>query len=221
MALLKYCVSLCLLFFTCSATAQKEPGTEINPWLNYPAAMRFHIGATWSSDFAPPGLTPYRIIPAYGASFQWMNKQYNTQEIGLNSFRYERLSPGSNWSVSLRYEYIMNFLKHTSSRWIPSMGAGLIPFAYRYHLITVVSTQFPLRTFELGTHVFISPHLTYHCSKKVFFQLSLPLSFMRMGTKRVRNINPSLPADAQNYTIADFDISLAETSIILSVGVKF
>ena len=150
-----------------------------------------------------------------------MNKQHHTQEIGLNSFKYERLSPGSIWSVSLRYEYIMNFRKHTSSRWIPSMGAGLIPFAYRYHLITVVSTQFPLRTFELGTHVFISPHLTYHCNKKVLLRLSLPLSFMRMGTERVRYINPSLPADAQNYTIADFDISLTETCIILSAGIKF
>ncbi len=218
MSVLKYFSCSWLIFYAISAVAQEE-SRSINPWLDYSRSVRLHIGRQLIHDQFSLDYIGYSTIA--GASFQWRNKKYHFYEIGLNGINSNCEFPGKSRSVSLRFEFIVNFLKLRPTRWVPALGVGAIPFVNWYSYVSDVSTEFPWHQLDIGTRFFFSPRITYHYNKKLYFGLSAPFSLMKIGVETTQVKNPGLPIEQQKYTIINFDLNMGGSGISLYAGWKF
>ncbi|HET6224828.1 MAG TPA: hypothetical protein VFF27_01020 [Bacteroidia bacterium] len=176
--------------------------------------------------------TPYAIPAFRGAifnnyvqwlhptfAFDWQSKRKNTHEIELidlivgrsniNYFNYST-SSGSQTvsdktrqtSISLRYEYMINFCTNKESRWVPSLGFSFNPYYRSFNSIVSdpLTTHSNLQT--AGIRLSFNPKITYYFSKHFFVTAGIGLTMLdysfsnyttgpanQIGQQRVRTLH--------------------------------
>lgn len=168
-------------------------------------------------------------------AFQWKTKKNNFKEIQLvdytllkigNSIGMQNNTPNQvsslfrtkSTSLALLLEYIYVFNKEKDSKFIPAMGFGVSPYFKQLDSKSLLSTSFNTMNRSFGVKVDIIPRLTYHVNSKLYFDLNLPLNFMRIGLQSSKYDNPVLPIAQRNITQFDFKTC---TSVGLNFGLGF
>lgn len=186
----------------------------INPNLNYHKSVKLYLGIERRPDFIQTNDNFFQL--AFNPTFQWRNKRANFHEIGLNNLTITRASV----LISLRYEFILNFMKHQQGNWVPGLGFGAIPYFQEQKYVPVITNDYPNTHLNAGSIFFLSPRLTYYFSKRFYTDFTASLNLFRIGWAYQNIKNPNLEPNAQKYAILDID-ALYGSALRFSIGWKF
>jgi len=172
-------------------------------------------------------------------AFQIKNKRNNIHEIELtdlsvarntfkNSLSYNPTQPlallnGSKVTathISLRYEYIRTFSKKINSRFMPSLGFGILPYYQRNSYKPALSTDYIAKRTVLGAKGFLIPRVCYNVSKRLFVDLNIPMCFVDVNAKIDNLNNPNLPVSEQSNTITNAEMLPDFFSLRLGLGLR-
>ncbi len=174
-------------------------------------------------------------------AYSWKGKNQNFNELELSALslfkkvdnsEYNRLKDsqafahvysGTNIissSISLRYEYIINFFKNSDCKIAPSLGLAINPYFDLLKFKPHTTLYFPTTTTTIGTKGFIIPRLIYYYSSKVFFDMNIPLEIFEAKTNFYNVRNPALPVTSQRFSNSDFNLFPNQFSLRLGIGVK-
>jgi len=176
------------------------------------------------------------IYPSIAVNYK--NKKKNQHEIELNKVNIsstdlyiENLNAGSNiyfrsqqlttTQIHLRYEYILSFIKRRSVIFEHSVGFGELTYYERVKATPYESSNFPTSATYFGTRFTITPRVSINISKRVFADANIPFCILDAGIAKQHIANPTLPVQAQNYSIADVDVFPKYYSFRLGAGLRF
>lgn len=150
--------------------------------------------------------------PTY--SFDWQSKRKNTHEIELIDFVLNRsdsrqyMFDSIRWqytrtddrfyetSISLRYEYKINFCTNKESRWVPSIGFSFNPYYQLTHTSGQASAPYQTGVQTWGIRAAFNPSITYFISKRLYVNAGLSLTMADFS--RTTYNNPTLLAPIGN-----------------------
>jgi len=235
----KYISVIVLLLFIKSGWTQ-------NTNLDYKYAIKFYNLATYE-DYGKSGsdTNPYpfrytstrlRILhPTF--AFQWKTNKNNFHEVELTSFMLgitgkdsenDTTSSGQSingnelitTSISVRYEFILNFSKLKNTKLVPSLGFGINPYYGQFSYLPGIQTEFHTSEKYFGAKVFVTPRITYYLSSKVFFDLNIPLCFFDTYFQSYKDENPELSLKERTTNTFSFDAFPKIFSVRVGVGLK-
>jgi hypothetical protein len=171
-------------------------------------------------------------------AFQWKTKKNNCHEIELTSLNLDKAemevveydSTGTGHaisgadiitsSVSIRYEFIMNFNASGENKLVPSVGFAGNPY-YR-QIIDEPKVSDLYRTSEkfIGARAFVIPRLIYYFSSEFFIDLDIPICFFDLYLQSEKDQDPRLPAEDQTANTVNFDLFPVFFSGRIGVGLK-
>lgn len=122
--------------------------------------------------------------------------------------------------IAVRYEFIIPFVKRNGARVIPSLGFGAMPWFSTYKFAPYTTADYPLTTSAIGVRYFVTPRVQVALSKRLFLDANIPICVANMGTTKQNIQNPSLPVNAQKYSVFDFDLMPKYHTARLGFGVK-
>lgn len=177
------------------------------------------------------------IQPAAAVSKQTKRGNYHQLELSTLSFKVWEHSgetgynPSTGYTyrtqykvktadVAIRYEFIIPFVKRNDARVIPSLGFGAMPWYSSYKFAPYTTADYPLTTSAIGLRYFVTPRVQVALSKRVFLDANIPICVMNMGTTKQNIQNPTLPVNAQKYSVFDFDVMPKYHTARLGLGVK-
>lgn len=161
-------------------------GISQNEYLNYKYSIATNAHFTHRYNSNPflfnPVLPP---LPRITASLFIMDGSLNQHELSIERFRFSARPDqfgknmtrfNRNANVTVGYKYHFNFIKKKNSRWIPSVGIG-VHLAYGgSHSQSLSNWRDADQTTSIGLEHYIQPALTFHASKRLFVNLSLPFN---------------------------------------------
>lgn len=181
--------------------------------------------------------TKEHLYPSVALSYR--NKRKNLHEVELNRANItntdtyiETINSAGNKTyipsqkltttqLRLRYEYILSFFKKQSTILEPSIGFGALAYYERINATPYQSTDYPTRNTYIGTRFTLTPRLCINITKKLFADINIPFCVVDAGTVKQHIANPSLPVQAQNYSIGDVDVFPKYYSFRLGAGLRF
>lgn len=218
---MKRSLIIIVVLFTNSSFGQDadsyEQKKDVNPYLNYKYGAKLYSGLNIRDNHPKSYALNFSLSP----TFQWKNKRNNFQEIGINDIILRRSQYNRSFNLSVRYEYIINFMKHRKSRFVPSIGMGIMPYISTFRNNPYSSNHYGSSGYSIGANLFAAPHLTYYFSKKFFVDVSIPIHFMGNYYTSYNDNNPSLTSYEQRYSTLNYEFNPEGTGIRLGIGVKF
>lgn len=212
-----------------------------DPSPGYKAAVKLYNISTLQvvrhgAYFGTNNTPSYDLEVMHGApAVQWQGRQRHFHEAELTRLlvnrsyqTYDVSTPGGGWErsgtrnvthIALRYEYIVTFGKKESRKLVPSLGLGLAPSFFRQSFEPGSVTLFNTSTTHLGLDGQVIPRLNYHLNSRIYLDLNIPVSAIRLGTTTSTNRNPVIPARQQK--ISNVDLSLAPSHYSVRFGVGF
>lgn len=174
------------------------------------------------------------VQPSVAVSFRNKSLNYHELELSRVSVRSTAVNPTIQTSqvslpqgyrlntthIAMRYEYIMPFIKGKQALFVPAVGAAVMPYYYRYALKPYSPADVPVTSGTLGAQTFIVPRLQVNVSKRIFIDANIPVCITDFGTKRNKIQDPTLPVNAQQYSIADVQFLPKVYSARLGVGIQ-
>ncbi len=218
---MKRFLSILVAFTATHAVAQEQDLSnklKINTYLERKYSVQLFTGLNLERGGNTIG--NYNINFLLSPTFQWSNKKYNHHEIGLNDLIVRSSITFTSLELSLRYEYLINFMKHKDSRLIPSLGIGATPYYNYSKTYPQVSAEFPKIYNSVGSRFFVAPRITYHFSKRLYANFSTPISFLDLSFTHQNIKDPAFPPASQRYSIMSFESNLSGTGIRLGIGFK-
>ena len=172
-------------------------------------------------------------------AFQIKNKRNNIHEIELTDLSVARVSnkhllsyrpdlepfavggySTTSTNVALRYEYIRTFSRKINSRFMPSLGFGILPYYQRDSYKPILSTDYIAKRTVLGAKGFLIPRVCYNVSKRLFVDLNIPMCFVDVNAKINKLNNPNLPFSEQRNTITNAEMFPDFFSLRLGLGLR-
>lgn len=135
---------------------------------------------------------PRQPLSGLTASFFMMDGKRNQHEFSLEklNFATNSLFRGAGLSylskttdISLGYKYHFNFVKNKNSRWIPSVGLGAHLSYYGTNNRSNNSDYHSTKSSYVGLEYYVQPALTFHASKRIYLNLSLPINLISTGVE--------------------------------------
>lgn len=174
------------------------------------------------------------IQPSLAVSFGNKNHNYHELELSRISVRSTSVNPMLQTSqanlplgyrlntthIAMRYEFIIPFIKRKEALFVPAVGAAVMPYYSRYSLQPYSTADVPVTSSTLGAQTFIIPRLQVNLSKRVFIDANVPVCITDFGAKRNHIQDPTLPVNAQQYTIADVQFLPGVYTARLGLGIK-
>lgn len=218
-----------LTFSALLVTVVVFTGTSQNEYLNYrysvSANALFSHNYTQLSGIYEKGSS----LSGITTSFFMMTENKNQHEISLerltigsSDYYYDNNALQSNnaFDVSLGYKYHFNFMKRTTSRWIPSVGIGAHAFFRRMNFSTADSLAFPIKYRGGGLQFYVQPAITYHINQRVYLNLSIPVNVVTTELRSDYIGNPEVPEEQRNITVLNSN-GFPQFQGKLGVGIKF
>lgn len=213
--------SLLIAFIAISsfATFAQDSSSFINPHLNYRFGLKLYNGLTLEEggDILGNKHLNYIISP----TFQWKNKRNNFQEIGLNDFSTHSSAyfNSKDFNISLRYEYLINFLKFRNTRWVPALGIGATPY-YTYAKLPSTIPENNETYKEWGAGFFVAPHITYYLGKRWFIDLNIPINLASVSVNQINKKDVTVSQKPSKYSTQSFEATTSGSGIRLGIGIK-
>ncbi len=173
-------------------------------------------------------------------AFGWKAKNQNSNEVELTGLLVKKNSSNSSAnttssnlppntvsgadvfssSISLRYEYIINFFKKSDCSLAPSLGCAINPYFDQTKQKPHTTQSFPSSYATIGAKGFIIPRLTYYYTSKCFFDLNIPIAFFDAQNKYSTVRNPGIRVANQRISEGNFDVFPKQFYLRLGVGIK-
>lgn len=122
--------------------------------------------------------------------------------------------------IAARYEFILPLIKKRNARFVPAAGLAVMPYYSRNRLTPYSNANVPITMSALGAKTFLIPHLQVNLSKRIFIDANIPICLTDFSTVRQDIKDPTLPVNAQKYTIVDVRFLPKFYTARLGVGVK-
>jgi hypothetical protein len=172
-------------------------------------------------------------------AFQWMNLRKNLHEIELTGLKWDKhgtkteiLNDTTHFGqitsitdvrttlISLRYEYILNFIKRKDKKFVPSIGFGFNPYYEQNNYSPGVYSLFPVSEKYIGLRAFVTPRLTCYLSSKFFMDVNIPICIIAAYYLIDKEDNPNKPLNSRTQNIFDFREMPKMLSGRIGVGMK-
>jgi hypothetical protein len=172
-------------------------------------------------------------------AFQWKSNKNNFHEIELTSLMLGKIGTkteimndttnigqtisGGNLTttaISLRYEYILNFNKSKDSKLVPSIGFGINPYYRQNNNSPKTSSSFPSTDISTGMKAFITPHITYFLTSKLFIDINIPLCFIDSFYFAGKDYNPTFSNLERTTNASNFSLFPKVYSGRIGIGIK-
>lgn len=171
-------------------------------------------------------------------AFQWKTKKNNFHEVELTNLSldkaemdvvlYDSTGTGQSisgaeivtTSVSIRYEFILNFNGSGGNKFVPSLGFAGNPYYRQINNIPKVSDSYRTSDKFLGARAFVIPRISYYFSSKFFVELNIPICFFDLYFQSEKDQDPRLSVKDQTTSTANFDLFPVFFSGRVGVGVK-
>lgn len=239
---MKIIPAILLAIYSFGACAQTEK-TETNPAAqNYKYAIKAYASGLltpYNNDgynWRPLAESYDYVHPSVSVMIQTKRGNYHELELSEIDFKHTDISQRfkqpnggylyqtryklSDTRIALRYEYIINLIKRSNARLVPSVSWAAMPYFNKFAQRPYSSVDYPITTTVLGVKSFITPRLQMNISKRVFADVNVPICLIDMGTQRQNIENPTLPARAQKYGIVDFQMMPRYFTARLGLGLK-
>jgi hypothetical protein len=172
-------------------------------------------------------------------ALQWKTKKNNFHEIEVVDLRSEQqksvseirndslhgimtvsASTLTETTIALRYEYTFVFNKKKDKKFVPSLGIAGSPYFKSYKSIPELSSSFSVAEKHIGLRMFVTPRVTYYFSKRIFFDVNIPICISQTEYNKQSSDDPAIPS-AQRTT-SSFDANLAPKlfSVRFGIGIK-
>jgi hypothetical protein len=167
------------------------------------------------------------LIPAY----MWQTKGGNFSELSipmwraqnskttvvdtLNSASFGRVS---DLAIGVQYTYGFRFLKNKSTKLLPILGFGLMPYAQRTSYRPELSTYFPSRNFEAGLQGTLNPHVIWQTNSRLFLDLGVTLNIFKMSFNSELNNFPNVPI--KEVSSFNWDMFAGAKGVQVGAGIK-
>jgi len=157
-------------------------------------------------------------------AFQWKTKKNNLHEIELTNFSLDKVETGKEnksdtsgingsisgaeiitTSVSMRYEFILNFKEFGRNKLVPSLGFAGNPYFRQIIDNPKVSDSYRTSENYIGARAFVIPRLSYYFSSKFFIDLNIPICFFDLYFQSERDQDPTLTLEKQTVNTVNFD----------------
>lgn len=174
------------------------------------------------------------IVPSVAVTFR--NKSHNYHEVELSRIIVRSTSVNqaiqtsqtnlpqgymlNTMNIAMRYEFTMPFIKHKQSLFVPAVGVAVMPYYSRYSLRPYSTADIPVTSATLAVQTFIVPRLQVNVSKRIFIDANIPVCITDIGTKRNNIQDPTLPVNAQRYSIADVQLLPGIYTARLGCGIR-
>ncbi|MBZ0097763.1 MAG: hypothetical protein K8F30_01685 [Taibaiella sp.] len=122
--------------------------------------------------------------------------------------------------IAARYEFILPLIKKRNALFVPAAGLAVMPYYSRNRMTPYSTANVPITMSALGAKTFIVPHLQVNLSKRIFIDANIPICLTDFSRVRQDIKNPTLPVNAQKYTIADVRFLPKFYTARLGIGVK-
>lgn len=102
-----------------------------------------------------------------------------------------------------RFEWSFPMYKNEESTLKSYIGISTDPSLFFQKIVPFTSAAFVTHVGQLSNTFILIPRLTYSCSKRLFIDVNIPISFLELATKYRFENNPSLPTfarDTFNFT---------------------
>jgi hypothetical protein len=188
---------LLLMLPACLAAQEAEKPLKLknNPNLGYKYAVKISNITTITQNEVLYSDSIYHREGSYtnyahaAPAIQVSTRKNNFHEIELTDFTISRKEDlrsvqGINWvtsgesskitSIALRYEYILNFSKRRSSRWVPALGFAASPYYLRFRIDPFTTNIYPTMDNFIGMRMFVIPRLSIHLNKRIFLDFNVP-----------------------------------------------
>lgn len=238
----KLIIILIVLFTTTISFAQQKTK---NP-ASY--SIKLYNLSVWDkSTFANPSRThsryPYTFSNRENTSFlhpsfalQWSRKKI--QEIELSFLEINKRNTSkttvydsmnnvvliaynvqNNTNITVRYEYIWQFLKNTHTI-NPSIGFAASPYYQRERIIAYSSNVFSEQMTAVGVRMFVTPRAQWNITRRSFMDVNVPICISDFRATMYKIDNPLLARDERNYAVSDFNTLPKYYSFRIGVGIK-
>lgn len=170
-------------------------------------------------------------------AFQWQSKKNNFHEIELTSFMLGKIGTTTDTittniaqtisggdltitSISLRYEYILNFNKSKDSKFFPSIGFGINPYYRQINNSPKTSSSFHTSDINIGMRAFVIPRISYFLTSKLFFDVNIPLCFFDTSYYAGKEDNPAFSLLERTTNTYKFSLFSKVFSGRIGIGIK-
>lgn len=171
-------------------------------------------------------------------AFQWRTDKNNFHEIELTNLSldkaemdvvlYDSTGTGQSisgaeivtTSVSVRYEFILNFNGSGGNKFVPSVGFAGNPYYRQINNMPRVSDSYRTSEKFIGARAFVIPRISYYFSSKFFVELNIPICFFDLYFQSEKDQDPRLPIEDQTTSTANFELFPVFFSGRVGVGVK-
>lgn len=143
------------------------------------------------------------------------NKLYDTN--GVVQSLYNVVQKSS--SISLRYEYQLNFNK--DHRLVPGLGFGINPYFFRETSVPQTDNLYATSSTVFGTNFLITPRVTYFLNSRIYFDLNIPFSLINLQYSNQFFDNPILPDFQRRRATVDFEELQKKYYLRIGIGFKF
>jgi len=219
-----------------------------NKNLDYKRAIKFYNLSTYQKTKSNSSDSVF-TYNSYSSNFQilhptiafgWKAKNQNSHELELTGLIVKRNNSNStvstnsdnlppstisgadvfSSSISLRYEYIINFFKKSDCILAPSLGCAINPYFDQTKQKPHTTQAFPSSYVTFGAKGFIIPRLTYYYNSKCFFDFNIPIALFDAQNKFSTVRNPGIPVANQRISDGNFDVLPKQFYLRLGVGIK-
>lgn len=213
-----------------------------NPNLDFKYAIKVYNLTTYEErsnalNFSTQSSKSLQILHPTIA-FQWTTGKKNNHELELTNFSLGSLETKTeitdttnntnkttdnditSTSISVRYEYIINFSKNADKKIVPAIGFAANPYFTKINSEPKATHQFPYSEIFIGTKLFVVPRLSFFITSRFFLDLNIPICVSDIYYSSYTNENPALEKEEQTTSAINVDIFPMLFSGRIGVGIK-
>ena len=124
-------------------------------------------------------------------------------------------------SIALRYEYQYALFKKKNFKVQPSIGIAGSAYYERFKTVPYVTSAYPTTETNTGIRGFIIPRINWHVSRRLFFDVNVPLCVLQGGAQFSNIQDPTLTINQQKYGVATFNMFPPYYSFRIGAGWTF
>ncbi|MFT5821640.1 MAG: hypothetical protein ACI8ZM_002894 [Crocinitomix sp.] len=175
----------------------------------------------------------------FSPAFSWATPKGNRHEIELSRLQFNQVDEvtyldyddgisfqvisgerNTNVFIALRYEFDYQIIKNKDSKLKPSLGFAVRPYYSHASLRPKVSSIFSSSELNVAAMFSIVPRLNYDLNKKMFIDLSIPLSLAELGVRSTTWDNPAIPVNQRTVSTFVVEVAPSEYLIRLGIGIR-
>ncbi|PKP22752.1 MAG: hypothetical protein CVU05_02520 [Bacteroidetes bacterium HGW-Bacteroidetes-21] len=171
-------------------------------------------------------------------AFQWNSKNNHLQEIELTDLNWDKETiinqelydtngfvqslynvDKRTSSISLRYEYQLNFNKN--HRLVPGLGFGINPYYFSEKFVPQIDNLYKTTSTVFGADMLITPRITYFVNSRIYLDMNIPFSLINLKYSSRFVDNPLLPNSQKTQATVDFEELQKKYYLRIGIGIKF